>query len=100
MAPNAWALGASGRDTTTGRPLSEVSLISMSSGISPRNSIRSDERRVGKECVSTCRSRSSPYHSTKKPTTPTHPKQKHQDYHYYLTPKRQHIRDNNILKTK
>src|SRR3546814_16950108 len=28
---------------------------------------RSDERRVGKECVSTCRSRWSPYHSKKKP---------------------------------
>src|SRR3546814_13499619 len=27
---------------------------------------RSDERRVGKECVSTCRSRWSPYHSIKK----------------------------------
>src|SRR3546814_18388240 len=29
---------------------------------------RSDERRVGKECDSTCRSRWSPYHSTKKNT--------------------------------
>src|SRR3546814_15920357 len=28
--------------------------------------IRSEERRVGKECVSTCRSRWSPYHLTKK----------------------------------
>src|SRR3546814_20442215 len=27
---------------------------------------RSEERRVGKECVSTCRSRCSPFHSTKK----------------------------------
>src|SRR3546814_15677985 len=27
---------------------------------------RSEERRVGKECVSTCRSRWSPYHKTKK----------------------------------
>src|SRR3546814_11133995 len=27
---------------------------------------RSEERRVGKECVSTCRLRWSPYHSTKK----------------------------------
>src|SRR3546814_11183959 len=27
--------------------------------------IRSEERRVGKECVSTCRSRWSPYHETK-----------------------------------
>src|SRR3546814_18270133 len=30
---------------------------------------RSDERRVGKECVSTCRSRWSPYHSKKKKST-------------------------------
>src|SRR3546814_10927531 len=28
--------------------------------------IRSEERRVGKECVRTCRSRWSPYHSKKK----------------------------------
>src|SRR3546814_12055075 len=28
--------------------------------------IRSEERRVGKECVSTCRSRWSPYHEKKK----------------------------------
>src|SRR3546814_16496434 len=30
-----------------------------------REQDRSEERRVGKECVSTCRSRWSPYHSTK-----------------------------------
>src|SRR3546814_19720531 len=30
---------------------------------------RSEERRVGKECVSTCRSRWSPYHSKKKNST-------------------------------
>src|SRR3546814_14650166 len=30
---------------------------------------RSEERRVGKECVSTCRSRWSPYHSKKKKTS-------------------------------
>src|SRR3546814_16925717 len=29
---------------------------------------RSEERRVGKECVSTCRSRWSPYHKKKKKT--------------------------------
>src|SRR3546814_2748767 len=29
------------------------------------NRLRSEERRVGKECVSTCRSRWSPYHSKK-----------------------------------
>src|SRR3546814_21157402 len=32
---------------------------------------RSEERRVGKACVSTCRSRWSPYHSTKKKTHTT-----------------------------
>src|SRR3546814_20473561 len=31
--------------------------------------VSSEERRVGKECVSTCRSRWSPYHSKKKATT-------------------------------
>src|SRR3546814_15836463 len=31
-----------------------------------KDSMRSEERRVGKECVSTCRSRWSPYHYTKK----------------------------------
>src|SRR3546814_20734388 len=31
---------------------------------------RSEERRVGKECVSTCSSRWSPYHSKKTKTTP------------------------------
>src|SRR3546814_1093542 len=32
----------------------------------PLNRWRSEERRVGKECVSTCRSRWSPYHYKKK----------------------------------
>src|SRR3546814_11142298 len=31
----------------------------------PRFARRSEERRVGKECVSTCRSRLSPYHENK-----------------------------------
>src|SRR3546814_8723920 len=31
-------------------------------GVATRGGHRSDERRVGKECVSTCRSRWSPYH--------------------------------------
>src|SRR3546814_16657533 len=31
-------------------------------GVSPDRLGRSEERRVGKECVSTCRSRWSPYH--------------------------------------
>src|SRR3546814_11705906 len=33
---------------------------------------RSEERRVGKECVSTCRSRWSPYHEKKKRATIDH----------------------------
>src|SRR3546814_20615250 len=35
----------------------------------PANRWRSEERRVGKECVSKCRSRGSPYHYKKKRTT-------------------------------
>src|SRR3546814_20597413 len=35
-------------------------------GYAPDNRTRSEERRVGKECVSTCRSRWSPLHSNKK----------------------------------
>src|SRR3546814_17641335 len=35
----------------------------------PMPSVRSEERRVGKECVSTCRSRWPPYPSKKKTTT-------------------------------
>src|SRR3546814_12407308 len=31
--------------------------------------LRSEERRVGKECVSTCRSRGAPYHYRKKKST-------------------------------
>src|SRR3546814_20335183 len=34
----------------------------------PGRAFRSEERRVGKECVSTCRSRWSPYHYKKKST--------------------------------
>src|SRR3546814_10992483 len=37
-----------------------------------RRPTRSEERRVGKECVSTCRSRWSPYHQTKKQKTHTY----------------------------
>src|SRR3546814_19718769 len=37
-------------------------------GLTPRQP-RSEERRVGKECVSTCRSRWSPYHYKKKKIT-------------------------------
>src|SRR3546814_19122825 len=34
--------------------------------INPNGIVRSEERRVGKECGSTCRSRWSPYHDKKK----------------------------------
>src|SRR3546814_15510781 len=37
-------------------------------GVDGRGGQRSEERRVGKECVSPCRSRWSPYHSKKKST--------------------------------
>src|SRR3546814_20872654 len=37
-------------------------------GLYSRQASRSEERRVGKECVSTCRSRWSPYHYKKKRT--------------------------------
>src|SRR3546814_14763961 len=42
--------------------------VDRSASSSTINTVRSEERRVGKECVSTCRSRWSPYHSKKKQT--------------------------------
>src|SRR3546814_14597556 len=48
--------------------------------------IRSEERRVGKECVSTCRSRWSSYHYNKQHST------KRARHHTRPTPKRQTIR--------
>src|SRR3546814_15923517 len=42
------------------------------SAIAENSGERSEERRVGKECVSTCRSRWSPYHEKKKTTTTTY----------------------------
>src|SRR3546814_13201017 len=44
----------------------EQGFRSRSQGSRCPNRGRSEERRVGKECVSTCRSRWSPYHSKKK----------------------------------
>src|SRR3546814_11915211 len=41
---------------------------------------RSEARRVGNECVSTCRSRWSPYHYTKKTIVRTHTKSVHYKY--------------------
>src|SRR3546814_15513210 len=43
----------------------ELGLVDMDDpelGMQRREGVRSEERRVGKECVSTCRSRWSPYH--------------------------------------
>src|SRR3546814_15479184 len=51
------------RSITSG--LVKIICASISTSISPA---RSEERRVGKECVSTCRSRWSPYHYKKKQT--------------------------------
>src|SRR3546814_17290215 len=52
---------------------------------------RSEERRVGKECVSTCRSRWSPYHYKKKTTTTNTISSQYFKYNY-----NQHI--NNKMK--
>src|SRR3546814_9383476 len=60
----------SGKKSSNGRVLYEVCLkhnpnsyfVSDPSELNPENFERSEERRVGKECVSTCRSRWSPYH--------------------------------------
>src|SRR3546814_14299315 len=45
-----------------GRPAPELISAETVQGMKPGSVIRSEERRVGKECVSTCRSRWSPYH--------------------------------------
>src|SRR3546814_14267992 len=50
---------------------SEVQMGFCNSSIAS-SAARSEERRVGKECVSTCRSRWSPYHENKKKTTHTY----------------------------
>src|SRR3546814_13704031 len=42
--------------------LMPITVAQMSAGSGPEWLNRSDERRVGKECGSTCRSRWSPYH--------------------------------------
>src|SRR3546814_11559940 len=52
-------------------PIARSAFIMMSPAatgfaLGPARHLRSEERRVGKECVSTCRSRWSPYHEKKK----------------------------------
>src|SRR3546814_19677632 len=44
----------------------------------PGGQFRSEERRVGKECVSTCRSRWSPYHSKQNKPKHQYPTTQHQ----------------------
>src|SRR3546814_64701 len=51
------------RHPCTATPAAVSAAISLPCGLR-----RSEERRVGKECVSTCRSRWSPYHYKKKET--------------------------------
>src|SRR3546814_21123339 len=55
-----------GGDSQPGRVEVEVNTLSDIGQRIARALDRSEERRVGKECVSTCRSRWSPYHSKKK----------------------------------
>src|SRR3546814_15021556 len=43
----------------------DIVIASTAKGLTIDFTSRSEERRVGKECVSTCRSRWSPYHSKK-----------------------------------
>src|SRR3546814_12496531 len=63
-------LAAVGGAKTTGR------LLIASSRAATERDRRSEERRVGKGCVSTCRSRGSPYHYKKK-TKYKHSKRQH-----------------------
>src|SRR3546814_2621681 len=44
------------------RPVTTLPLSRPGSALNTARAFRSEERRVGKECVSTCRSRWSPYH--------------------------------------
>src|SRR3546814_17186949 len=48
------------------RGAEQLALSAYLDGFEPLEPVRSEERRVGKECVSTCRSRWSPYHYKKK----------------------------------
>src|SRR3546814_958965 len=54
------------RDVNTGEVTKVRHLIATMAyqyvDVPPTETVRSEERRVGKECVSTCRSRWSPYH--------------------------------------
>src|SRR3546814_2591166 len=53
--------------STSRRPAFKTGdLLALHASFSRSDAARSEERRVGKECVSTCRSRWSPYHYTHK----------------------------------
>src|SRR3546814_14073588 len=54
LLPTVSRLWSSGRESEA--------MVTQNRGIELALFLRSDERRVGKECVSTCRSRWSPYH--------------------------------------
>src|SRR3546814_5072257 len=54
--------GSPGGTSARSRPWRRASHRSPGRRRRPRIPFRSEERRVGKECVSTCRSRWSPYH--------------------------------------
>src|SRR3546814_16636804 len=62
-----WSSVASGGDAVPARALGDVEsgIRGCNEGITTGSVIRSEERRVGKECVSTCRSRWSQYHYKK-----------------------------------
>src|SRR3546814_12824053 len=64
LVPNSRNKGSESSDKMTGRNLLSVSIAPRKT--KPSAPSRSEERRVGKECVSTCRSRWSPYHYKKK----------------------------------
>src|SRR3546814_17550844 len=62
------------RSAPTNPPMTGQASTTSSASTTPSTSsstrpARSEERRVGKECVSTCRSRWSPHHSNKKQQT-------------------------------
>src|SRR3546814_18798886 len=68
-APNPIAVKAGLPALGLGLALPRLPLVELNDGPDRarlHQALRSEERRVGKECVSTCRSRWSPYHSKKK----------------------------------
>src|SRR3546814_11838411 len=63
-----WSSDVCSSDLSSLRSACVASVEPLPGSDSPNASVRqrSEERRVGKECVCTCRSRWSPYHTTKK----------------------------------